>query len=317
MSETNKHQMNQNYDYLYEISYRREFKQICEMEMRHIFGNTTSNVYHLSNENIDITRSPFIKGRIKITHTDTLIKTIESSLIENETFYQDYKIQYLKYDKVEYPDRIQAMRILGTAIEGDFAIKNPKVSLALTKVDGNWIFGLYEVNPNEWLARRKKPFSYSNALEVKLARVLLNIAIENDFSKSIVDPCCGIGTVVIEAKSMGLNIKGYEINRFVAQHANSNLTHFGFEPDISRQDMFEIEQIYDVAILDLPYGQFSSITYQEQMNLIEKTRTISKKAVIISMDEITKDILSHGYVIIDKAKIEKSNSFSRHIYFCE
>ena len=44
-----------------------------------------------------------------------------------------------------------------------------------------------------------------------MARALVNIATCDDKRLSIIDPCCGVGTVVIEALDLGFNIKGYEL----------------------------------------------------------------------------------------------------------
>ena len=42
---------------------------------------------------------------------------------------------------------------------------------------------------------------FSNSLDIRLARTLINIAGENDQTKTMIDPCCGMGTVVLEATS--------------------------------------------------------------------------------------------------------------------
>ena len=73
---------------------------------------------------------------------------------------------------------------------------------------------------------------------------------------------------------------------------------------------------FDVAILDLPYGQSSIISKEEQIALIRKTKEISDKSVIITMDDMSYMINDIGLRIIDKCKIKKSNTFSRFIFVC-
>lgn len=306
----------QSNNYLYLITYRREFKSLCNMEMKYIFGNTDSDLHHFTNQDLPLNRSTFLKGRIAILYKEKTIEEIEQKIIDQEVTFDGYKIQFIKLDKVEYKDRLQAMRVLGTAIEGDFAIKDPNISLALTYIDGFWVFGHYEQNEQTWQERRKKPFNYSHALEVKLAKSIINIAIHNDFTLKLVDPCCGIGTILIEALSSNIDIDGYELIPLVSQHANTNLTHFGLEPIVKNQDMKDINKHYDVAILDLPYGQFSSITRAEQIELITNTKNIASKAVIITMEDMSDIFESVGYKIEDKCRIEKSNAFSRYITVC-
>jgi|LGOV01.1.fsa_nt_gb tRNA G10 N-methylase Trm11 len=303
--------------YLYLISHRNEFAELCAMEMRHIFGKTTNSKYHLSNDFIDISRSTFIKGVITILYTGETVQYIEEKMLKDELEYDNYKIHFIKFQEVPYKERLQSMRTLGLSIEGDFAIKNPDVEFILTKIDDVWIFGKVHNNPNDWLDRRRKPHNYSHALDVKLAKAVVNIAINNDFNLKIIDPCCGIGTVLIEGRFAGVSIKGYEINPLVKTHCNLNLQHFGLNPDVTKTDMLQSTEHFDVAILDLPYGQSSLITKEEQISLLRKTKEISDKAVIITMDDMSDIMISLGYSIIDSCKIKKSNTFSRFVYVCK
>jgi tRNA G10 N-methylase Trm11 len=286
------------------------------MEMRYIFGEKSNSNYHLTNQLVDVSRSAFIKGLVTILYSDKDIDTIEKKMIEDNLFYDNYKIHFSKFDEVPYKTRLQSMRALGFTINGDFAIKDPDVEFVLTRINGVWIFGRLESNLNEWLQRRKKPFNYSHALDVKIAKAVLNIAINNDFNLRVIDPCCGIGTILIEGRVIGIDIKGYEINPLVKQQCNLNLKHFGFKPDVGKIDMLKTTEHFDVAILDLPYGQSSLITREEQIALIRKTKEISDKSVIITMDDMSDVFISIGLTIIDSCKIKKSNAFSRYVTVC-
>jgi len=305
-----------NNKYLYIITYHRIYEELCKLEMKSIFGKTRNNDYHFCSDDISVSRSTFIKGRINILYSGTTIDEIENDMVSDNLEFDDYKIRYIKFDEVPYTVRLSAMRKLGYTIEGEFAIKNAKVNFALTKLDNLWIFGIFENNAHEWLKRKQKPFNYSNALEVRLAKTVVNIAIKNDFSLKLVDPCSGIGTILIEALSMGIDIEGYEINHFVKRNANTNLEHFGFEPITKKMNMHDINEHYDVAILDLPYGQFSSTTQEEQIMLLKKTKEISDRSVIITMIDMSDILMSLGYVIEDICQIEKSLAFSRYITVC-
>ena len=305
-----------NRKYLYLISHRLEFEELCVMEMKYIFGITSNTKYHLTDRLIDVSRSPFIKGRVTILYYEPNIKIIETKMIEDNLSYENYKIYFAEYDDVPYKIRLESMRTLGFTINGDFAIKDPDIEFILTKIDGIWIFGKLDSNPNKWLERRKKPFNYSHALDVKLAKAIINIAIDNDFNLSVIDPCCGIGTVLIEGRAAGINITGYEINPLVKTHCNFNLNHFGFNPDVTKTDMTKTSKHFDVAILDLPYGQSSNITKKEQIALISKLKEISDKSVIITMDDMSDIIKDIGLNIVDKCKIKKSNTFSRYVTVC-
>ncbi|MCJ7689660.1 MAG: SAM-dependent methyltransferase, partial [Clostridiaceae bacterium] len=132
---------------------------------------------------------------------------------------------------------------------------------------------------------------------------------------SIVDPCCGIGTVLIEAISMNLNIKGYEINAYIGKNAKTNLRYFGYEDVITIGDMHDIKEKFDVAIVDLPYNIFTQITPGEQLAIMESTRRIAEKMVIITFEDMVMQINSVGFHIDDRCTVSKG-TFERHIFIC-
>lgn len=303
--------------YLYLISSRLEFVELCAMEMRYIFGDTSNKNYHLSNILIEIDRSVFIKGIVSILYKHPSLDAIEQKMIDDNLSYNNYKIHFMKYDDVSYTTRLNAMRTLGTTIHGDFSIKNPDIEFILTRIDGEWIFGELSSNPNTWENRRKKPHSYSHSLDITIAKAIINIAINNDFNTTIIDPCCGIGTVVIEGRYSNIDIKGYEINPLVKHKCNLNLEHYGFEPDVIKQNMLESTETFDVAILDLPYGHYSNITVEEQNALIKKVQEISRKSIIITMENMKDHIQEAGLRIIDSCEIRKSNTFKRYVTLCQ
>jgi len=305
-----------NKKYLYLLSSPKEYEELCLMEMRHIFDEPTSHKYHLTNEDIDVSRSAFIKSKVTILYSAKDISTIEEQMNTDDLHFDEYKIHYIKYDSVPYQDRLDIMRTLGYAIIGTYNMQRPINEFVITKINDVWIFGKLKKNPNKYLTRRDKPHNYSNALDTVLAKALINIAIDNDFSLKLVDPCCGIGTVLIEGRALGIDIIGYEISPLVKINCNKNLEHFGFKPDTKKIDMLKTNKHFDVAILDLPYGQFSFVTKDEQIALLKKTKEISDKSIIITMDDMSETLASIGYKILEKCQIKKSNAFSRYVSIC-
>lgn len=303
--------------YLYLTSFSINEEDLYNSEMKAVFGEKFSAKNHRTSKFTKPSTSVFIRGYIEILYEfstiDEIIRAIKNSVLN----FEKYKIKYIKTEeKIDYDLWIKAIRDIGTSIIGEFALHEPKVELALIRDNNNWIFGKHFRNNDEWKLRRQKPFNYSHALDVRLAKSILNIGIDNDYSLTVVDPCCGIGTVVTEGKVMGLNIYGYDINPLVVEQANANLEFFGFKKIIKTLDIHKLEKKYDLAILDIPYGQFSTITHENQILLISKTRKITKKAVIVSMDDMSDDIKNCGFSIIRKILLPKTNSFSRYITVC-
>ena len=149
-----------------------------------------------------------------------------------------------------------------------------------------------------------------------MARALVNIAVGNNLELKLVDPCCGIGTVVIEALSMNIDVNGYEINNNIAQYAQRNLEFFGYNNVITNGDMHRIEEKYDVVIIDIPYGLFKPTTLKEQTDIIKTARKIADKLVIVTFEDMDKYIKGVGFNILDTCYVSKGK-FVRYISICE
>ena len=302
--------------YLYQLSAKKEYEELCAMEMRALFGMQTQKLYHFSNQKFQANRSPFFKARIDLLYKGKSLDTIEQAMKEKKMQAEAYKIHFIKYDDVPYQERLSSLRRLGFAIIGDYAMQEPKTEFALSKIKGVWYFGRYHKNPRNHIHRKHKPNHFSNALDTTLAKALINISINNDFSKTIIDPCAGVGTVIIEGRMLGVQIKGYEIKPLVKIACNENLEHFHFQGDVKKMDMLTSKEHFDVAILDLPYGQFSFISRDQQLNILKKTRELADKAIIVTMEDMTTDLNTLGYRIIDQCVIKKSNAFKRYVSIC-
>ncbi|MGL5353150.1 MAG: TRM11 family SAM-dependent methyltransferase, partial [Clostridium sp.] len=267
---------------------------------------------------VDPSRSPFIKESIKVIYSDVKLEAIVEKIVENKLAYEDFKVIYIKIEggDIGYNDRLRSLREIGLVVTGQSEMYNPKVTLGVTNFNGRWIFGLYEKNDFEWYKHDKKPYSYSNSLTLRMARTLVNIAAGNNMECSIIDPCCGIGTVVIEALSMGFNIKGYEINKSIASNAKKNLEFLNLNQVITTGDMHTIEEKFDVGIVDIPYGIFTHTTLKEQTDIIVTSRRIAKKVIIVTFEEMEDLIISCGFNIVKKCTLKKGN-FIRYINLCE
>ncbi|XMB86038.1 hypothetical protein RJG79_11645 [Mycoplasmatota bacterium WC44] len=304
--------------FLYFINYRDEQKEICELEMKSMFGETPTDKYIYSNQDIDPSRSIFIKWQLELNYQSDTLDKLEVLVQSDQLVMNNYKISYIKIDKdVDYDTRLKAMNKMGWSITGTFSLKNPDVEFGVARKNGKWLLGYYKKNDNSWITRKQKPHNYSFALDVWLAKTLINIAVGNDFSKTIVDPCCGIGTVLIEGRAMGVNIKGYDLNETVVKQTNQNLNFFGFNGDSECRDIKDIEEIYDVAIIDLPYGKFIKSHSENSPYIISNSKRISKIVIFVSMIDITRTVIDSGLSVISICTIEKRSGFSRYITICE
>jgi predicted RNA methylase len=303
--------------YLYVINYPFIEKGLCQLEMKCLFHKEIEEKYFFSEKKINPSRSPYIKHRVSVMYCADSLEELMGKLQNNKVAYNDFKFVYFKIEDSElgYDEWISSVGELGRSIDGSVDMVNPKIMLGATKVHGQWIFGELEKNDNHWQERNKKPNSNSHSLKTRAAKALVNIAVGDELNCTLIDPCCGVGTVVIEAISMQINVKGYEINSLIARKAEENLAFFGYENVITNGDMHEIKEHFDVAIVDIPYGLFTPITLEKQCDIIKTARRIADKLVIITFEDMDKALISEGFAIVDHCHVIKGN-FIRTISIC-
>ncbi len=294
-------------EYLYVINYPTFERELALLEMRTLFGIEAEKKYILSDIHIPPSRSAFIKCCITVIYKTDSLESLKELLRELPLSFEEFKFARFSVPGggLGYHDWLQIAAELGALINGEVEMYTPEHLLGITCLEGQWIFGVYENSDTSWNNHDLKPHTYSNALTVRTARSLVNIAVGPTTDISLVDPCCGIGTVVIEAASMGIDVKGYELNWPIADKANKNLNYFGFDRLVTKQDMHKITETFQAAILDLPYGIFTHTTPEKQQALIKSLRHISKRCVIITFEDMDEIIETAGFTIVDRATVNK------------
>lgn len=304
--------------YLYNYAFPEEEKSLCMLEMRSFFGKDEEAGILESSFEIDPSRSPFIRERMdlffKAKDFQQLIAMVKEWKLGDSTF----KVQYVKaagLKKLAFEARRRIEREVGLAVKGIPELKKPNLILGILEVNGWWYFGQLHSSEQLWLHHQHKPHSYSTALSTRVARAVANIAVPDPAKAKAIDPCCGIGTVVVEALSMGIDIVGSDHNPLILEGTRENIAHFGYSTEIKLLDLMEVTGHYDVAIIDMPYNLCSVITAQEQLDMLQSTRTFADKAVIVTIEPIDPIIRSAGFEIIDRGIVKKGN-FTREVIVC-
>ncbi|WP_240636802.1 TRM11 family SAM-dependent methyltransferase [Paenibacillus silvae] len=314
----------QHLHYLYIFACHENELPLCEMELSALLQtdlriNSAGSSYVWSERCILPGRSPFIHGRLDVLGQGDAVAELlpvarEIRLNPDETF----KVVCLKAGHA-VPDYDQARKLerdIGMCIRGTAQMKKPKVTFGLIKTGQKWLLGQWTESDKSWQVHQQKPQNYSTGFGVALARALVNIAVPVVEEQRLLDPCCGMGTVVIEALSMGIDARGNDLNALAVRGARVNLPHFGYDAQrITLGDMKELEGRYDSAIFDMPYNLCSVLPDHEQRAMLMKLRELCGRAVIISTEWVQESILEAGWTIERYGTVRKS-AFVRHIWVC-
>lgn len=292
------------------------------MEMRAFFGfDVPSNVLKSTIE-INPSRSPFMKERLDVIYEAETIEQLANLVKQIDLHEKTFKVVCLNNialsttEKVGHAARREIEREIGLRIQAEPDLEQPQILFGVVKLDDKWYFGKLILSEAIWFQHQQKPEMYSTALSTRVARAVANIAVPQPEGVRVIDPCCGIGTVLVEALSMGIQIVGRDINPLVVLGSRKNIAHFGLEGKVDIGPIAEINDNYDVAIIDMPYNLFTHITADGQQDIIKEARRIAKKIVIVTIDTIDHMIEEAGFEIIDRC-VARKGTFSREIVLCQ
>lgn len=307
--------------YIYSFSYDKTENELCKLESRHIFNKEENNKLLFSDIKVDPSISAFIKKRFDIISSSNDYSTLIDKVKNENICIEGFKVEYLVLDgdTTEYPERLKKLKDVGYSINGWPDYYNPIITYGLSYFEGIWYFGILIKNSFDWHKHNQKPNSYSNSIGISIAKVLVNVAAKGDKEATLLDACCGVGTIMLEACFAGNNIEGCDINWKVFNNARENLAFFNYTADLYRSDIKDISKRYDTAIIDLPYNLFSRATESDILHIIKSSADISDRLVIVSTSDITEHINSTGFVISDYCSVSKrgKTTFARKIWICE
>lgn len=295
---------------------------LCRLEMRAFFGFDTPSNILISPIAIDPSRSPFLKERLDVLCEDETLEGLYKQIecLENED--RTFKVLCLNSmdlgntKKIGHADRRQIERNAGLRMPGEPDLTDPEIIYGIVYWNERWYFGDYKQSEAVWHQHQQKPHMYSTALGTRLARAVANIAVPFPEGVRAIDPCCGIGTVLVEALSMGIEIKGRDINPLVVWGSRKNIKHFGLEGDVAIGPIAAVADSYDVAIIDMPYNLFTHITDEGQLSILKEARRFTKKLIVVTIDTIDHMVKEAGFSITDRC-VAKKGTFSRQILVCE
>jgi hypothetical protein len=73
---------------------------------------------------------------------------------------------------------------------------------------------------------------------------------------------------------------------------------------------------YDAAILDLPYNLCSKLSDEQLQQLLISARGFTRRAVIISTEQIDTQVRDAGFMVMDRCEVRKG-AFTREVLVCQ
>jgi len=270
---------------------------------------------------IEPSRSAFIKRRLDVI-SFSIDYTILVDQIQNENIRTDgFKVEYLilEGDSTRNAERLTKLKDVGYCIDTYPDYHNPTVTYGICTYEDIWYFGVLIKNNFAWQKHKQKPYSYSNSIKQNIAKALVNIAVASKQKVKLLDTCCGVGTIMLEACFSGYEIEGCDISWKTCKNARANLAHFNYVGAVHCADIKDITKKYDAAIIDLPYNLYTEATDNDILHIIKSTSAITDRIVIVSTADIQNAINRAGLIVVSYCNVSKRGkaNFTRRIWVCE
>lgn len=307
------------YKHIYTFACHESERELCMLELRELIGQEAEigNSWIHSERKIDPDRSPFLSARVDVMLSGDTIQEIAEQADSIQLTDSSFKVVYIKAgDTLSYDEQRGVERLVGGRIRGTADMKSPDITFGLLSLNGSWLLGVCHIPERAWLSHKQKPQNYSTGLSSRVARALVNIAAPQTEGVQMLDPCCGMGNVLIEALSMGINIEGCDINPLAVRGARVNLRHYGYSDTlVTFGDMNDLEGSYTTALLDLPYNVCSVFPLEDKLQMLRSLRRLTKRVVIVSTEPLTDILKQTGWQVLGHAQVTKG-TFVRDIWLC-
>ncbi len=203
---------------------------------------------------------------------------------------------------------------LGAAIQGDADLTSPNTRFWALETQEGWWFGQVEATASKpWQAFAPHEHTFSSALPPRLALACVAMACPD--GETFLDPCCGCGTLVLQAAGIGLTAVGADISPRMVWLTRKNLRQMNLRALVCRADARSIGGCFDGVATNLPYGKYLSrppgLYEAIAANLVRQT----KRAVLVGAEDCSRLWEEAGFRVAHMARVS-AGALTRYLHVC-
>lgn len=195
-------------------------------------------------------------------------------------------------------------------------LTHPRFELALLVTDTHWLLTcIVDEIDRGYRIHDGKPGRTSYSMPTQLARAMVNLLPRT--SRSILDPCCGTGSLPLEALSLGFQVSCGDLNPNLVQMTNENLAHFGYEPCAVEQDARSWHGHFDAVITDVPYGRYNHTREAgEQLTreILSTLPALAPLAIIVAEVDFSDVLRTVGFSDVAAFRVVKFTGLTRYVH---
>lgn len=292
---------------------RTEGHGLVAAECRSLTGGVPDAAGVAMCDSIDlVSRAAFVHKGLRIVarapSLDELIAVVANTAFDAERFRIDL---HNPSGRLDMPS-LKVATAIADAMSFDPDLENPQHRFIVAVADDELLFGeVMSEADSSYRRQDDKPWTTSSSLNGRFARALVNLVPD---ARSILDPCCGAGSIVIEAASLGLDAFGVDWKPAMVGMTRKNLAYLGCDASVVKVDSRTHRQAADAVVTDLPYGY--SIDADEQTTRAILARSIENApiGVFVAAVDFTERLEAAGYVDVEVCTVTKRAGFTRWVH---
>lgn len=189
----------------------------------------------------------------------------------------------------------------------------PQHRFVVIPSESEWILAEVIAGTNAGYRRHDdKPWTTSSSLDSRFARGLVNLV---PAARSVLDPCCGAGSVVLEAASLGLDARGVDWKPAMVGMTTENLAHFDYAANVVQADSRTHDfDAVEAVVTDLPYGHAIDADELTIRAILANCARTAPLGVFVAPADFSLWLQAAGYTDIDVVTVLKRRGFTRWVH---
>lgn len=260
-----------------------------------------------------IAQSAYIRyGVNRLAHAASLDELVAKVALLNLKA-DEFRIELLRLSDAHTFSRSEALTAIADAIPAYPNLNHPRIRfLLIDRQDGLHFTEIKAENNLDYKRYQSKPYHTSSSLPTRLARGMVNLVAPT--AQSILDPCCGTGSILLQALALGIHAFGSDRSPLMVGMTRRNLAHFNFTAVVSRVDARQTRQNSAAIVTDLPYGRFLQMEEANLRGILDNCARLAPQAVFAAGDDLSAWLQQAGYTEIEVLPVKKGWVFARFIH---
>jgi tRNA G10 N-methylase Trm11 len=299
--------------YLLAICARQPGNALIAAECKTLTGGAPDANGIAACERIDlIPQAAFVLMGLRRIASTGALSSLTAAIREMDFSAEDFRIELLRTPQAQALQRQEAIIAIANALKAYPNLDAPRHRFMLVARQERLDFcEIVTLCGHDYQRHTSKPYHTSSSLPAQLARGMVNLAPK---AQSVIDPCCGTGSILLEAQALGIKAVGTDRNPRMVGMARKNLAHYGYQGDVRLMDAREVQQRADAVVTDLPYGYMQVMEWENMRAILSNCANMAPLGVFAAGMDITSWLTEAGYSEVEVYPVRKRAEFTRYIH---